>query len=187
MDFNLTYTSGNISVTFKKDDDYIDNICKIYIFVEDENTEIAYYVKEVAVDVNKKHFLNFVKKFLSNPEYRKTYIVGGNWEETMVLENKKTDINEECRTAISKLNNKETKKFSDFASLKTYGRDKFSNMKLDELQLLLKTKDIEVIRDSFEDNPPFLTTLRWKARGLNTEDAIRKVKTDLEINKNSHK
>lgn len=69
-------------------------------------------------------------------------------------------------------------------NLKTYGMDKYSRMKIDKLQELLKEKDIELAKIAFDDDKLILSTLRWCCRGLLIDDAIRKVKTDLEIANN---
>ena len=50
---------------------------------------------------------------------------------------------------------------------------------------MLRNKDIELAKLAFEyDEKSMLSALRWRCRGLLIDDAIRKVKTDLEVASN---
>ncbi len=70
--------------------------------------------------------------------------------------------------------------FRDFASLKVGGRDRFTPLKLAELQTLVSDSDI-VDAALDHDESAVASCLRWMLRGLPIEKAIRKVRTDLEI------
>ena len=96
-------------------------------------------------------------------------------------------MNKKCQQPIDNFYSKKSHKrvFKDYANLKTYGIDKYSKIKIDKLQELLKEKDIELAKTSFNDDKSILSTLRWCCRGLSIDDAIRKVKTDLEIANNT--
>lgn len=75
-------------------------------------------------------------------------------------------------------------KFRDYAELKS-GRDKFSAMKTDALLEHLAINDTPNKIKSLDISNQ-QKVLRWMARGLPEDMAIRKVKTDLEISENAN-
>jgi hypothetical protein len=94
---------------------------------------------------------------------------------------------EQAVTRIVKLGKKA--KFSDYASLRS-GRDKFSSAKEADLTSLLGD-EVDVLDDvikqkgvEFEPSAR-VKMLRWMARGLPSDMALRKILTDFEIAKNS--
>ncbi|MBX9790525.1 MAG: hypothetical protein K2Y37_16520 [Pirellulales bacterium] len=78
----------------------------------------------------------------------------------------------------------ETLRFSDFAGLKS-GRDEFSPLSLEQLRERVTAIDVEKVSESFPDLKSQANCLRWILRGLDTDKAIRKVKTDAEVSANS--
>jgi hypothetical protein len=75
----------------------------------------------------------------------------------------------------------ESLSFGDFAKLKS-GRDSFSGMKLPQLQDAVSVMNQHSIAEAFAQNESSQAScLRWILRGLDSEKAIRKVQTDLEI------
>jgi hypothetical protein len=80
-------------------------------------------------------------------------------------------------------------KFKDFASLRS-GRDGFSNKKEDQLIELLgpDAARVDTLISSHADDieaSERLKVMRWVARGLPADMALRKVMTDMEVSKNS--
>ena len=73
-------------------------------------------------------------------------------------------------------------KFKDYALLRTR-RDEFSRMKFDELYRRVDSYTIQAIKNKKFDDKQYATVLRWVLRGLPVHMAIRKVNTDLEIQK----
>lgn len=138
--------------------------------------------KEVSSNIINK----FIKDILENPEFRKEYLSDGKGFDDIISYTNKNGVNKKCQQAIDNLYSKKAsnRKFKDYMNLKTYGLDKFSRMKLSDMEELLRNKDIELAKSTFEDDKSILSTLRWCCRGLLIEDAIRKVKTDLEVASN---
>ena len=92
-----------------------------------------------------------------------------------------------CKEAIERFyKSKGKKSFRDYLNLKTFGIDKFSRMKLDKLTGLVdnNNNNIDKAQQELGDEKLVLNVLRWNCRGLRIDDAIRKVKTDLEVAKN---
>lgn len=93
-----------------------------------------------------------------------------------------------CQRQIDSLNNRNMSKlkFKDFMALKTYGRDKYSNIKLEVLQQIVSSDIVQIALKEFpEDKANQTTMLRWICRGLHVDKAIRKVKTDMEVSLNA--
>lgn len=204
MEFHKqTYRDGDYRIVIDEAEDYA-LIClkdgddyflalKIRVMKKCEDgkeREYAYYFREFDKMPNIAHVSRFIDKFLSDVEYRKQYFIDGKpWEGAVknVL-NENSPINPRCAAAIKKIcSKKESKlKFKDFASLKTYGPDGFSRMKLDKLAGIIGENAIDEMDKAFPDNPAMhLSACRWVARGLKPQYAIRKVKTDAEIANNA--
>lgn len=154
-------------------------------------TEI-YYIEIENNNLNK--FNSVVKKFLEDPSYRKNLFRGyagvtGEILEDWVVPYNYNGVNLECVEQIKRINNAEIKKlkFKDFAELKTFGKDKFSNIKLKDIEPFLKEDDILMVQSDLKEEKLVLSALRWVARGLNVNCAIRKVKVDFEILNNNQK
>lgn len=69
--------------------------------------------------------------------------------------------------------------------LKTGGHDSFSRMKREQLMELLAPSVVEIVQKEEMEEKMTLSCLRWIARGLEVQKAIRKVKTDKEIENNA--
>lgn len=75
-------------------------------------------------------------------------------------------------------------RFRDFLCLKS-GRDSFSRIRLKELTTLVSIYALDSVREAFEHESDQAKCLRWILRGLDTDKAIRKVKTDNEVTMNA--
>lgn len=193
------YKKDNIQVQFKEDEDaafyaFKDGdeyfLCvKVLIHELDENGKkqfIGRYFREFKSKVTSVSYNKFVQQFLENPEYREEFHTNGKkWNGIIPFQSKK-GVNQKCENQIKRLNQTDMGKlkFRDFAGLKTYGIDGFSRVKYEKLAELVEDKDVKTIEQSFDDEKLVVNTLRWVARGLIIEHAIRKVKTDLEIQQN---
>lgn len=127
----------------------------------------------------------FVRKFLADADFREKYRCDGICIDD-VQDKKEEIVNRKCAERIVQLNVKDPKnlRFKDFASLKTFGRDKVSGMKYEELENTVTKEQLELIKSSVDDQY-VLPVLRWHKRGLFLDLAIRKVKTDVEIAQNA--
>lgn len=92
-------------------------------------------------------------------------------------------VNPMCARKIATINstNPEELKFNDFAGLKTYGRDKVSEMKMGDLKDLVSESEMKQIKDAFCDDKSTIKVLRWMKRGLSLNHAVYKVQVDQEI------
>lgn len=193
------YKKGNIQVQFTEDED-----AALYSFKEGEEYFLCVEIKIHELNENgKKKFLGryykefqekvtsiaynkFVQKFLEDESYREQYHTDGEkWSGTIAFTSS-TGVNQKCENQIRRLNGKNVNKlnFKDFAGLKTFGLDSYSRMKLDKLVEIVPQSDVNVVQQEFQEEKHVISTLRWTARGLKTTHAVRKVKTDLEIQKN---
>ncbi len=147
---------------------------------------IGTYFKEFKSSVTSVLYNQFVKDFLEDPEYREKYHVEGEKWEDIISFTTKRGVNKKCQVQIERLNKRNTKslKFKDFIKLRTYGMDGYSRLKYDHLAVEVSVFDLNLIEQTFEKEKDILTALRWTGRGLKVEHAIRKVKTDLEIQAN---
>lgn len=100
------------------------------------------------------------------------------------------EVDKRCIAAIHRLNKQKMGKlkFKDFAALKTFGIDKFSRAKLEILLEALPPEAMQAVEAGFPEDDSEkerISALRWMARGLEADRAIRKVKTDCEIRNNA--
>ena len=199
-----TYADSSYKVIFKEDEDAYfyafedgdDVYCPLDIVVYEKResterlVELSRYYNQWDNEVSRNTVNSFIKNFLENPEYRTEYFKEGEHFEGIIKYASKNGINKKCEEAIKKFNKKpkDKRKFIDYAGLKTYGIDKFSRIKLSEIELIISTEDINKVKEYFgEDDTLVLKSLRWVCRGLSAEDAIRKIKSDLEIANNIKK
>lgn len=129
---------------------------------------------------------SFIRRFLEDVPFRDKYYVSG---EKFASEMRYSDIdgiNKKCREEIMRFNKirDDKKKFKDYCNIKTHGMDKFSRMKLNNLMERISKEDVDTILVAFEDEKNVANALKWCCRGLSVNDAIRKVKVDLEVAKN---
>lgn len=129
----------------------------------------------------------FIKNFLEKPIFRKDFLSDGNGFNAVIPYSDEKGINKRCKEVIKNFYSKNSSKrrFKDYAMLKTYGFDKFSRLKISSLEQLVQKKDFELAKTAFDDDKLVASTLKWCCRGLLIDDAIRKVKTDLEITNNA--
>lgn len=156
------------------------------VTVRIHNVEVAVYQREFTKEISAIHFQGFIKKFLEDPVYRQQFLVYGNWDGEILL-SPLMDVHPECKKQIEYINNSKTLRFKDFKNLKTFGIDRYSKAKLEELEAIIPQEQQDVVKKVFEDKQHILAALRWIARGLKPEHAIRKVKCDMEIKKNKFK
>jgi hypothetical protein len=76
-------------------------------------------------------------------------------------------------------------KFKDYLSLKTQGRDEFSSMRLKTLEKKMDEKSILGTKKENFDDKQRAVAYRWILRGLPLIMAIRKIKVDAEVARNS--
>ncbi len=67
------------------------------------------------------------------------------------------------------------------------GRDKFSRLKLDQLERLVSTDDLSLAQREFANVKLLASCLRWRLRGLHINKAILKVIMDEEAKKSHRK
>lgn len=196
---NQTHTIGNYLFDFKEADldEYLDMIIDhedfsmiAYVYVSDTDTgeEIATYKRfwSEEEDVNASTGQIFVDTFLNDAKYRKNFLVHGENVEVVRPPSREL-IHPKCAEAIARINNKNPKKlkFADFMNLRTYGKDKVSFMKANELEDAIPANLLADLRKS-TDEEYVLKVLRWYKRGLKIEHAMRKVQTDIEISRNAN-
>lgn len=147
---------------------------------------VAHYERIWEERPNPVHLENFIQKFSKEGDYRDSYRVNG----MKIIEDfqigKQDGIDPRTYRAIQRINfaPPHTLVFRDFASLKTYGKDSVSRMKMEELQAEVTPAELAEIK---EQVPPekVLLVLRWVKRGLRLDHAIHKVKCDMEISRNA--
>ena len=97
-------------------------------------------------------------------------------------------VHPECEKAIHQLNSGEKVKFGDFVALKTYGIDDYSRMDKEKLFSCIKDRFSEDTLTwlqlvlSSADSTYEASTLKWTARGLHPDLALKKASVDMEIN-----
>lgn len=94
---------------------------------------------------------------------------------------------ESCGLVIELLNSKEDTKFKDFISLKTHGIDKYSRMKIERMLEIIALRfgpaTVEWLKKTIgeEETDYNKQVLKWVARGLNPDKALKKVSVDKEL------
>ncbi|MCU7667617.1 hypothetical protein [Bacillus thuringiensis] len=193
------YKKDSIQVQFKEDEDAAFYALKdrvpyflcvqVLVHELDENGKkkfLGRYFREFQEKVSSVSYNKFIQKFLEDPKYREQYHSdGGKWSGTIPFKTEK-GVNQKCESQIKRLNKTDAGKlkFKDFTSLKTFGLDGFSRAKYEKLAELVEDKDVKMIEQTFSDEKLVVNALRWTARGLAVGHAVRKVKTDLEVQQN---
>lgn len=115
------------------------------------------------------------------------------WEDKRIKENidrleELPDLSQDVKNIINSLNNKSNKtKFKDFIKLKSGGIDKYSRLKLDTLKEYIQIRfgeyAYEWISEALEGaNEDYVkNALKWTARGLKPNLALKKASVDMEI------
>lgn len=198
-DIKLIYKNENVIIDISEDGDlyfYALKDCeelhcalKIKVFKNNNGKKgeyIGIYKKQWQEEVNLNSINSFIKNFLENPLFREEYLSDGIGFSEIVKYSNEKGINTKCAEAINRFykKNKSKRKFKDYANLKTYGIDKYSRLKFEKAKELVEDKVVKEIEIVFTEEKDINNTLKWYLRGLKIEDAIRKVKTDLEIANN---
>ncbi|MHA2500608.1 MAG: hypothetical protein ACXAEL_13660, partial [Candidatus Hodarchaeales archaeon] len=160
------------------------------IIVYEHGIVVAQYEREFSSYPDSTHYARFVAKFLRDPEYRRQFQRQGEWNG--IIEFKAPSghrINPVCQKGIRRLNSKRPGqlRFKNFMNLKTGGRDAFSRLKHTQLEALIPSSALKMIFQEEMDESMTLSCLRWVARGLKPQLAIRKVKIDREVQENAQR
>lgn len=97
-------------------------------------------------------------------------------------------VHPECEKSILQFNSAEKVKFGDFVALKSFGIDDYSKMDKENLFSCIRDRFSEETLAwlqqvlSSADNTYEMTTLKWTARGLYPDLALKKASVDMEIN-----
>ncbi len=163
-----------------------DKFCLNVYTISPDKKESTYYA--ALGGCTESIWVQFQDKFLAHPKFRKKYLIDGEgWDGEVVRE--KTDIHPKCASAIARLEKtKESKlNFRMFAALRTFGFDSFSRKKAPELEKFLGEDKVAQIKSDERMKEPSLyaSALKWCARGLSPNHAIRKVLTDAEVAQNA--
>ena len=199
LEIETTFSDNHVKVEFLADEDEL-----FYAMKDREPIEMALMVrikdmktKKVAATYfhrweendtfNSNVYNKFIKRFLTDIAFRNALAHEGE-EWTGIIEyTSKKGINIKCEKAIHNLNKQKNPKFKDFSQLKTYGMDSFSRMKAEKAIEIIGESKYQQLKTEFDDDKVLLNAMRWTARGLKPDLAVRKVKTDLEIQKNMNK
>ena len=140
----------------------------------------------------------WIEAFLHNVDFRKRFRTHTNNSTTLSLEEytlpklpgltniQKKTKETKLQKEIINLNTLKKPKFKDFLRLKS-GRDIFSSKKIETLTQLVSIEDIKKVKAIFADDKQQAIVYRWILRGLKTDLAIRKLKTDIEVGENYNK
>lgn len=95
-------------------------------------------------------------------------------------------VNPACAKAICAFYRNDRKRFRDYIDLRTEGQDFWSRKKKEYIMNEREyPEDVwHLICDNFIDAKYQMMCLRWCARGLTIDDAIKKVKVDIEVSEN---
>lgn len=111
------------------------------------------------------------------PERDEKYIYS---PKTAEDEAKEKGCNTECIKAIRKFYKTDQHILEDYFSVKSGGLDSYSKLGETELNKIIGEKDADAISEVFSDPKDRKVAMRWVARGLLMNDAIRKVLVDKE-------
>ncbi|GAB6552849.1 hypothetical protein bcgnr5378_06080 [Bacillus cereus] len=189
-DIQVRFTEDEDAAFYKwKDGDTYYLCIKILVHSLDANGNRRFkgrYFREFEEKVTSISYNKFVQNFLEDPEFREQYHTDGEkWTGIIAFKTEK-GVNQKCESQIRRLNKTDVGKlkFKDFAGLKTFGLDGFSRAKYEKLMEIVEDEDMKMIEQAFADEKLVVNALRWTARGLAVGHAVRKVKTDLEIQQN---
>lgn len=109
------------------------------------------------------------------------YAVHDNHLTAKVLE-EQYEVSHKCIEMISEFYKKDKKAFGDYLKLKACGLDRLSGMYgRESFETLLSTESLDFIDKTVPDGASRNYARRWAVRGLNTDDAIKKMLVDAEI------
>lgn len=93
-------------------------------------------------------------------------------------------VNDDCYSLICAVNAKAKPSFTDFANLKTGGKDFWSIQPIEALEFYFGSYLVSYVKSYFDDEKQMMSAIRWHGRGLTIENAIRKAMVDAEIANN---
>ncbi len=95
------------------------------------------------------------------------------------------DVPLECLSAIKMLTEKPAKRYSDYVRLKTGRCDAFSGMRGDDFETVLDPSAFAYLKENTNPGSTRNEAMRWAARGLNADEALKKALIDREVYGNS--
>lgn len=182
--YKFVFVEADVDVylDYAKDHDYVSFIlfCSV---LDKKNKNVAFYEK-VFRQGNSATVYEFIKRFMADSNFRVSYLANGTHIEETFVET--SLISPKCKKLINDLLKKKPSqlRFNDFVQLKTFGRDNVSLMTAETLRNKVSKADCKLVEQEFPDTASQLATLRWIVRGLPADYAIRKIKTDLEVQAN---
>ena len=160
-------------------------ILDISVREKETNNKIAKYRIFFYQEYNATIKEGFMKRFLEEPDFRKSYlIIGNHWDGIIKQMDETTGVNQLCLNRIKDLNKKDNPSNSELLHLKVGGKDKYSLLSGTNLLKEISTNDLEEIKKENFNNKELESALRWLLRGLKVNHCIRKVKIDRDQNKN---
>lgn len=94
----------------------------------------------------------------------------------------KYQVKDSCLKSIKEFYSKEKHAFKDYISIKAGTGDNFSKWwNIDDYKEIVSESAISYICGKFSDNTDIVNALRWTARGLDPQDAVKKVNVNNEI------
>ena len=99
----------------------------------------------------------------------------------------KQQVRPMCASGLASFYTKSKHTFKDYAALKTGGIDVWSRTPTGVLEEEAGTEVASAIRTYFENKSEYESALRWYMRGLDAEDAVRKIMVSREIQQNAVK
>jgi hypothetical protein len=144
---------------------------------------VARYSKDCNFELTEPLFYVFIQRFLSSKAYRNKLNHTGEWDGNYKVLSS-LGIHDNCLRQIAYINTIDKPSQNDLLELRTHGRDSFSTKRKEELLLSLPVHQIRVIQQEFsrevDSEKSMLSALRWLARGLRADSAIKKVRADRE-------
>lgn len=162
----------------------------VRIYIHKSNSLHSIYQRTFEKKLTPHYFMNFTKKFLENSHYRQQFLfktTEKEWHGVVQFYDPVSHVQIQCKTMIDDLNSKDNVKFRDMVKLRTFGRDVFSKMSIEELKDCVGQDVYQLAISTFDDSNEAITSLRWMARGLTPPLSIYKVKVDREVNMNKEK
>lgn len=157
----------------------------VYVCIREGRYLVSVYAKVFPNKFTKKHYENFVKKFMRDSSYREEYLQEGYspWSEQNITE----DVL--CTPSLQEielLNSEEHVSFQQLAKLRWFGDDKYKGLSSEQLTDLVSQEDLLYVRTHCPEKK-VLSALTWIVRGLRREHALSRIKVELEIEENKRK
>lgn len=107
--------------------------------------------------------------------------------EYLVYKGPKRQLNDVGKRSVRYINETPFPSFKDFKNMKTGGVDAWSDVKnIKDAYIIASDEVVDIVKEIIGEDDPnnVMSVLRWYARGVTLDKAIRKVLVDMEINKN---